>query len=40
MFCGQVTGPIPDLPTIKEIIDLKIVEAEAALGGAGGLTVV
>jgi len=31
MFCGQVTGAISDLPTVKQLIDRIIIEAEETL---------
>ncbi len=37
MFCGQVTGSIRDIPTVKEFIDRTIAEAEAALKKIGGM---
>ena len=35
MFCGQATGPIRDLPTVKELVDRIIVEAEETLQQTG-----
>jgi NAD(P)H-dependent flavin oxidoreductase YrpB (nitropropane dioxygenase family) len=37
MFVGQVTGPIRDLPPVKNLIDRIIVEAEATLRKTGGM---
>jgi NAD(P)H-dependent flavin oxidoreductase YrpB (nitropropane dioxygenase family) len=37
MFAGQVTGPIRDLPPVKNLIDRIMVEAEATLRKAGGM---
>jgi enoyl-[acyl-carrier protein] reductase II len=31
MFCGQVTGAITDLPTVQQLIDRIIIEAEETL---------
>ena len=31
MFCGEVTGAISDLPTVQQLIDRTIIEAEEAL---------
>jgi len=31
MFCGQVTGAISDLPTVKQLIDQIVIEAEETL---------
>ena len=39
MFVGQVTGPIRDLPTVREIIDRMMVEAEAVLQKTGRMVV-
>jgi NAD(P)H-dependent flavin oxidoreductase YrpB (nitropropane dioxygenase family) len=39
MFAGQVTGPIRDLPPVKNLIDRIMAEAEAALRKAGGMAV-
>jgi len=39
MFVGQVTGPIRDLPTVKELIDRMMVEAEAVLQKTGRMVV-
>lgn len=36
IFVGQVTGPIRDLPTVRELIDRMMVEAEAVLRKTGG----
>ena len=37
MFVGQVTGPIRDLPTVRELIDRMMAEAEAVLRKTGGM---
>jgi NAD(P)H-dependent flavin oxidoreductase YrpB (nitropropane dioxygenase family) len=37
MFVGQVTGPIGDLPPVKDLIDRIIIEAEATLRKTGGM---
>jgi enoyl-[acyl-carrier protein] reductase II len=37
MFCGQITGPIRDIPTVKELIDRTIAETEATLKKTGGM---
>ncbi len=39
MFVGQATGAIRDLPTVKELIDRIIAEAETALRKTGGMIV-
>jgi len=39
MFVGQATGPIRDLPTVKELIDRIIGEAQATLHKTGGMIV-
>jgi len=39
MFCGQVTGPICDLPAVKELVERIIGEAETTLRRIGGLIV-
>jgi len=39
MFAGQTTGPIRDLPPVKELIDRIVAEAEATLRKAGGMVV-
>ncbi len=37
MFCGQVTGPIRDLPTVKELIDRIMAEAEETIKRTNGM---
>jgi len=37
MFCGQVTGPIRDLPTVKELIERIMAEAEETIKKTSGM---